>query len=578
MLDSASWIETDILVVGTGAAGCRAAIEACEYAADVVLVAKGTPGRVGSTNLAGVHYAAALGHTDPRDNPWHHFEDTVIEARWIGDQELIKIMCLNSPKTVYDLERYGLRWYRMAEDDTRYYQLPTPGHSFDRGVHFNLRTGKMVQDKLMDEVGRHADITVLPDTFITSVLIENGIVVGATGIDLQTGELLVISAKAVVLATGGAGMMYKVTDMETGSTGDGIAMAYRAGADLIAPEMHQFFPTAFVWPESLRGVAVNSSQLWKLGLRLYNANDERFMECYYPEWKENMPRDILTQCIFREIQEGRGTEHGGVWLDTRWIEGWEKLRKEKARSYIFPAKFGINTERFEIAPTYHFTLGGVRINSESETCINGLFACGEIVGATHGANRLGGNALAECMVFGEIAGRNAAIRALDHRRQESVRESLVKKEQGRLRTILQSQGESGRRPGEIFEELRHVMYHNVGIVRDEKRLEHAIDEIGRLREDARTMHLSDIEQFNNEWVWALELDCMLELADIFARGALMRTESRGAHYRSDYPETDDENWLKNIFVKRENGGPVFWTEPVKLLYLKEVEARYEAAV
>lgn len=571
MLDRVKVFTTDVLVVGTGAAGARAAIEACEFTADVILVCKGFPGRSGTTNLAGVHYAAALGHCD-EDTPWEHFKDSIIESRWIADQELLYLMCFHGPKSIHDLERYGLHWYRM-EDGKHYKQLPAPGHSFNRGVHFDGRTGKMVQDKLLAEVQRHSDIRLMGDIFISSVLVDDDGVVGATGIDLQTGDFIVFSAPTVVLATGGAGMIYDVTDMETGSTGDGIAIAYRAGADLIAPEMHQFFPTSFVWPTTLRGVAVNSSQLWKLGLRLYNANDERFMERYYPEQKEHMPRDILSQCIFREIQEGRGTEHGGVWLDTRWIENFDKLRRDRPRSYIWPEKLGVDVRRFEVAPTYHFTLGGVRINPNAETNIPGLYACGEIVGATHGANRLAGNALTECLVFGEIAGRNAALMVMGENRPQKDPISLAENERRRLVDVLKSGG-SGRRPGEIYKELRQIVYSNVGIVRDGLGLNRAITATQALREEASSMNIADIERYNVEWIWALELDYMLELTVIFAKGAEMRTESRGAHFRSDFPDTDDENWLKNILVRRESKEDVFWTEPVNLPYLGEVKARY----
>jgi fumarate reductase (CoM/CoB) subunit A len=573
MLDTVRQYQTDVLVIGSGAAGSRAAIEACEYSADVLLVSKGVPGRSGTTNLAGVHYAAAVGHADD-DTPRHHFEDTIIEARWIADQELALTMCLNGPKTVFDLERYGLEWYR-TEDKKHYKQLPAPGHSYDRGVHFNGRTGKMVQDNLFDELLRHSDIRLMGDVFITQILVDQVEVVGATAIDLKNGDFVVISASSVILATGGAGMMYKVTDMETGSTGDGIAMAYRAGAELIDPEMHQFFPTAFVWPDTLRGVAVNSSQLWKLGLRLYNVEDERFMEKYFPREKEHMPRDILSQRIFQEIQEGRGTEHGGVWQDTRWIENFEELRRDRARSYIWPEKLGVNLERIEVAPTYHFTLGGVRINTEAETRVPGLYACGEIVGATHGANRLAGNALTECMVFGEIAGRNAALRSGQRKDADPVSECLMNEERERLRALLSSDDKATKRPGNIYDELRQTMYFNVGIVRDEERLEEAIDQVSELRRQAQSLHLSDVEQYNVEWIWMLELDAMLQLAEIFARGAKMRTESRGAHYRVDYPDTDDAEWLKHIVVRSGDGEDVFATEPVALPYLDDVKVRYE---
>jgi fumarate reductase (CoM/CoB) subunit A len=267
-----------------------------------------------------------------------------------------------------------------------------------------------------------------------------------------------------------------------------------------------------------------------------------------------------------------------VWQDTRWIETFEELRRDRPRSYIWPKKLGVDVNRIEIAPTYHFTLGGVRINTEAETSVTGLYACGEIVGATHGANRLAGNALTECMVFGEIAGRNAALRALGNSMKASIADVFVNEERDRLREILKSDSKATRRPGELFEELRHVMYFNVGIVRDANSLKTAVDQVKDLCEQVQSVQIADIERFNLEWVWTLELNSMLQLAGLFAKGALLRTESRGAHFRSDYPNTDDENWLKNIIVAKEGNEDIFRTEPVNLNHINEVHPRYKEVV
>jgi fumarate reductase (CoM/CoB) subunit A len=516
------------------------------------------------TNLAEVVYAAAIAHTDTLDKTWYHFEDTVIEGHWLGDQRLVKLLADNAPKTVYDLERYGLPWYRM-EDGKHYYQLPTPGHRFDRGVHFDESTGSKMQTALVEEIDRHKEVHPFNDTLVTNVFVDDGQVVGASAIDLHTGKLVIFKTGAIIIATGGAGMMYAVNDMERGSTGDGITLAYRAGAELIAPEMHQFFPTAFAWPETLRGTIVTSSNLWGFGLRLYNAKNERFMEKYFPDKKENVPRDVLSRGIFVEILEGRGTEHGGVWLDASNIDGWDYLRRERARSYIWPAKLGVNTERFEIAPTYHFTMGGIRINPNAQTNVAGLYAAGEVVGGIHGANRIGGNALVECMVFGEIAGRHAALTA---ERNVRIRDSMIQDELKRLQSSLKAPQQLDLRPVDALRSLKQTMYLHVGIVRSASGLKEGLEKLECLeKEDLPRVGVGPGNVFNWEWIWKVELENMIEQAKIYTRAALMRTETRGAHYRSDYPETDNENWLKNIVVRKENGEATFETTPIGFPYI-----------
>ncbi|MCC6188485.1 MAG: FAD-binding protein [Anaerolineales bacterium] len=571
MLQNAGVKKTDVLVVGTGGAGCRAAIEAAEYGADVTLVSKGVLGRSGTTNMAEVVYAAAIGHGDRQDKPRYLFEDTVVEGHWIGDQRLVKLLADESAKTVYDLERYGLPWYRM-EDGRHYYQLPTPGHRYDRGVHYNESTGSKMQDALVAEVKRHDDIHPLNDILVVGLMVDDGRIVGASAIDLKNGQLVLFETGAVIVATGGAGMMYQVTDMEHGSTGDGIAMAYRAGAQLIAPEMHQFFPTAFVHPETLRGIIVTSSNLWGFGLRLYNARGERFMERYFPDKKENVPRDVLSRSIFQEILEGRGTEHGGVWLDASNIDGWEYLRRERARSYVWPTKLGVNTERFEIAPTYHFTMGGIRIDTDCQTNVEGLYAAGEVVGGIHGANRIGGNALPECMVFGAIAGRHAALHA---RRNVALPQSTVKDEHRRLTDLLETPERLELRPKDALNTLKDIMYRHVGIVRSAQGLEEGLEKLHRLEaEDLPRVGVGPGKVFNWEWIWKCELLGMVEQAKLYTQAALMRTETRGAHFRSDFPQTDNVKWLRNIVVQKVAGEVCYQTEPVELSYLNP--ATYQA--
>ncbi len=562
-------IESDVLIIGSGAAGCRAAIEASKYVEEVSMVAKGPFGKCGTTNLGSVVYAAALGHADPRDRPEVHFEDTIVEGRYLGSQRVVEVLALNAPESVYELERFGMRWYKT--ENGRFLQLPTPGHRYDRGVHFDELTGRMIQAALVEEVGRHPNITVHSDFFCTSLLTGERAAAGVTAIDVRDSRFVVFKAKATVLATGGTGQIYAITDMPTGATGDGYAMAYRIGVELMDMEMGQFFPTAFVHPDSLRGILIASSAFWKLGLKLYNAKGERFMERYFPENKENVPRDELSKAIFTEIMEGRCTEHGGVWLEASDIPDYEERVKHRPRSYIWPRRFGLDTKRFEVAPTYHFTMGGIRIDEYCRTNIPGLYAAGEVAGGVHGANRLGGNALAECLVFGAIAGRNAGKRASDVGSSSyDMRE--VEKERDFVFEVLKRRVPRGVRPIELKRRLQALMQSNIGIVRDAVHLAEAINLIEDLKTEAKLkLTVADVEAYNFEWIEALELWNMLTVAEMTAKSALLRAESRGAHFRRDFPNTDNQKWLKNIMVRLEDKEMKLIPTPVSLTKLRPKE-------
>ncbi len=573
MLELDQRLETEVLIIGSGAAGSAAAIAADEYGAQVLMIAKGASGHCGNTNLAGVVYAAALGHTDPRDSPQVHLEDTIIEGRFLGDQRLAKILCDNSPHTVYDLARYGVPWYRM-EDKKHFLQAPTPGHRYDRGAHYDGRTGEMVQKALTAELARHPDITILDDVMITTLLKQDGAIVGAAGIDLKSGGMICISAGSTIVATGGSGKIFQVTDMETGSSGDGVVLCLRAGASLIDPEMHQFFPTAFVFPDTLRGTALATSALWKYGLRMFNRVNERFMERYYPVEKENVPRDVLSQCIFKEILERRGTEHGGVWLDTYAVENWEHWRRDRARTYVWPAKLGVDVRRSEVAPTSHFTLGGIRFDENAQTGVEGLYVAGEAAGGIHGANRIGGNALAECMVFGEIAGRHAA---LARRSARPADECLLHEERLRLERMLgRTAVPNGVSPARLTARLRDTVYRNGGVVRTEKLLKRGLADIQEMRQEFENcLQVSAGEHYNVEWVRALELDSMLTIGEITMKAATLRKESRGAHFRVDYPYPDNGNWLKHIVARLDEGKILLSTVPVEFPYMQLIPMRTE---
>jgi len=477
-------------------------------------------------------------------------------------------MCDGAPKAVYDLERYGMPWYKQP--DGKYYQLPTPGHCYNRGVHFDAITGRMVQQALLQEVLRptHYNIVIHEDTFVLDLVVEDDEVLGAAVLDMGSGEVSAIAAKCTVLATGGTGHMYRYTDMNRGATGDGVSLAFRHGAQLVSPEMHQFFPTAFVYPESLAGIAVATSALWKYDLRLYNELGERFMEKYDPVNKDNVPRDILSRGIFTEIAEGRGTEHGGVWMTTEFIdrEYWEEVRKDRARSYIVPKQFGVNTDRFEVAPTYHFTLGGLEFNERGETNLGRLLVAGEAAGGIHGANRIGGNALAECLVFGEIVGRVAA----GYRKEsppELPKEVLNRIRERAARRVAPVTSGQARRPLNILSELQNLMYRNLGIVRTEEGISEAVNRISSLRETLAEIQVQPGNVFNYDLIEVFELENMSLLAEASARAALCREESRGAHFRSDYPDTDNDKWLKSAVAQYCDGEIELDWKPVDFPYV-----------
>ena len=564
----------DVLIIGTGAAGCAAAITAAERTAKVLLINKGAFGRSGTTCLGSVVYSAGLGHTDERDSPEFHFLDTIVEGRYLGNQELVKILAEEAPRTVYDLERYGVAWYKRGGkkiDPSRYdyFQLPSPPHRYNRGVHQNEKTGQAIQRALCKEVRKHTrDIRVVDDIYIWKIMASDDRVQGALGLDLRTGQIVAFPCKALVIATGGAGSSYKVTDMDTGATGDGYSLALDAGAELLDMEFTQFFPTSFVHPESLQGIIVATSALWTLGLKLYNRENERFMARQFPSKGENLPRDILSRHIFMEMEAGRGTPHGGVWLDTSDVENWEEVCKDRPRSYIWPKRFGVAGRRFEIAPTYHFTLGGIRINEKCETNRPGLYAAGEVAGGVHGANRLAGNALSECVVFGQIAGKEAAGR----RREEMgvVEDSAVFEEAEKRARLFQPGSRRGRlRSAALIRALREIMYRDVGVVRDGAGLARARKEIDELREAAESdLGMSPGNIFNYDQIHAFELFNMLDLCQLVIQGASLREESRGAHYRRDFPATQDPKWMKSIVYQRREGALRIETADVKTPYVR----------
>jgi fumarate reductase (CoM/CoB) subunit A len=550
-------IDTDVLVIGAGGAGSRAAIEAARNNVNVTLLSKELLGKA-HTCMAEGGYNAPLANVDSADNWQVHFKDTVVGGAWLNNQRLVEILVKEASDRIFDLEEYGAVFDRTP--DGKIMQRPFGKQTYRRTCYAADRTGHELMQTLVEEV-RRRDVDVLDEIFVTNLLTSEGKAVGAVAIDYKTGDFLVFRAKAIVLASGGAGRLYKITTNAAQDTGDGYASAYRIGANLMDMEMVQFHPTGMVYPESHRGQLVTEAVRGEGGL-LFNINKERFMQRYDPKLMELTGRDVVARSIATEILEGKGTPRGGVYLDVSHLPA--NLIEERLPSMLkqfLDVGVDIRKEPMQVAPTTHHFMGGVAIDENAETNIKGLFAAGEITGGVHGGNRLGGNALADTQVFGRRAGENAAKQALKTQLPPFSREQ-VKREIKRCESFLKRK--EGVRPVEIKGKLTSLMWDKVGIFRTGKEIQDGIVEIERVREkDVPRLSVMDNKaRFNREWIEALEIGNLLTVAEMVAMAAFMREESRGAHFRRDFPKTDNQNWFINIVVKRDRGRMVFEKTPV----------------
>lgn len=533
---------TDVLIVGGGGAGARAAIEASRNNAEVLLAVKGLFGRSGCTVMAEGGFNAAFGFVDPEDSESHHFEDTVEGGRFLNNQELVEVLVSQAKQRLIDLESYGAAFDRVAPDKLaqRYFG----GQRYRRTVHKGDKSGHEMMFSLMEEVSRQG-VDILDEVAVTKLIASEGRVAGAIGLDLVRGKLLLFRARAIVIATGGAGRMYSITTNPIQKTGDGYALALNAGAELADMEMVQFHPTGMVFPSSSRGLLVTEAVRGEGG-KLYNAGGERFM-FNYDKRGELSTRDVATRAIFREIREGRGSEHEGVYLDISHLSS--ELIEEKLGTMLKQFQdvgVDIREQAMEVSPTAHHFMGGIRIDSQARSTVPNLFSCGEASAGVHGANRLGGNSLAETQIFGAIAGRKAAEEAKRHRLCKISRRE-VEGEHGR---IYGFEGGNGTSPYELKAELQSLMWENVGIIRTRESLNQALRGIARIEEKA--VSVGSGRRYNLELLQAIELENMLQVAQAMVKSALLREESRGAHFRADFPEEDSE-WLLNTKVTGGNG-------------------------
>ena len=575
-------LEHDVLIIGAGGAGLRAAIEAASAGARVGLVCKSLLGKA-HTVMAEGGVAAAMANVDDRDSWRVHFADTMRGGQYLNNSRMAELHAKEAPARVRELEAWGALFDRTP--DGRILQRNFGGHRYPRLAHVGDRTGLEMIRTLQDH-GVHQGFDVYMECTVVRLLKDGDRIAGALGYDRERGRFRLWRARAIVLATGGIGKAFRITSNSWEYTGDGHALAYDAGAELMDMEFVQFHPTGMVWPPSVRGILVTEGVRGEGGV-LLNREGRRFMFDDIPEnyraqtadnedegWRytqgdkaarrppELLTRDHVARAIVREVREGRGSPHGGVFLDIAWIKrrmpnADEHIRKKLPSMYHqFKqlADIDITAQPMEVGPTTHYMMGGVRVDGDSQmSTVPGLFAAGEVAAGLHGANRLGGNSLSDLLVFGKRAGEyaarfaqeNGAARVRETDADAAVRDALAPFERP-------SNGVGG--PYQIQHQLQDVMQDFVGIVRNEADMHRALQQIARLSSDAARTSVSGHREYNPGWHTALDLRCMLTVSEAVTRAALERKESRGAQFREDYPEKDPAYGKFNIVVRKGGDG------------------------
>ena len=573
--------EYDVVVVGAGGAGLRAAIEASARGVKTALVCKSLLGKA-HTVMAEGGIAAALANTDARDQWQVHFRDTLKGGQFVNQWRMAQLHAQEAPERVRELEEWGAVFDRTK--DGRILQRNFGGHTYPRLAHVGDRTGLEMIRTLQDR-GVHQGIDVYMECTIRRVLKTRDRVSGCMGYFRESGRFVVFRAKAMVLATGGIGQAWEINSNSWEYTADGHAMALWAGADLIDMEFVQFHPTGMVWPPSVRGTLITEGVRGEGGV-LLNGERKRFMFGYIPDrykgefaeteeeatrWvqaviagqrpdarrpPELLTRDVVARAIRAEVRAGRGTPHGGVYLDIASRRSPEEIKRKLPGMYHqFKelADVDITTEPMEVGPTCHYMMGGVRVDPETqESTLPGLFAAGECGGGLHGANRLGGNSLSDLLVFGKRAGESAASRAREMPEWPPIDEAEV--ERVAKESLAPLEREQGPNPYALHQELQQLMQRNVGIVRSAADLEEALARLADLRQRAAGVKAAGNIQFNPGWHLALDLANMLDISEAVVRAALLRQESRGAHTREDFPDASGEWGKLNLIVRQTAAG------------------------
>jgi succinate dehydrogenase / fumarate reductase flavoprotein subunit len=586
--------EYDVLVIGAGGAGLRAAIEASAAGVKVGLICKSLLGKA-HTVMAEGGMAAAMGNVDDRDSWKVHFADTMRGGQYINNWRMAELHAKEAPARVHELEAWGAVFDRTKEGKIS--QRNFGGHRYPRLAHVGDRTGLEMIRTLQDH-GIHQGITVHMEYTIVSLLKDGDRVVGAFGYDRERGRFRIFKAKAVVVCTGGLGRAYKVTSNSWEGTGDGVSLAYHAGAELLDMEFIQFHPTGMIWPPSVTGILVTESVRGEGGV-LRNKDGKRFMYDDIPEnyksqtstdpeegWRytqndknakrppELLTRDHVARCINREVKAGRGSPHGGVFLDISWIKekipnSAEHIKRKLPSMYhqfMQLANLDITKEPMEIGPTTHYAMGGIRVNGDTQaTNVPGLFAAGECAAGLHGANRLGGNSLSDLIVFGKRAGEYAAKFAKenssgainDAQVEAAAREALEPFERGA------TTGATADGPYQVQNELQTMMQQLVGIVRLENEMTQALAGISKLKERSAKVAVYGHREYNPGWHTAIDLKHLLTISEAITIAAIDRKESRGGHFREDFPNKDPEAVKYNsVISKAADGSMKLRREPI----------------
>jgi succinate dehydrogenase / fumarate reductase flavoprotein subunit len=575
--------EYDVLVIGAGGAGLRAAIEASASGVKVGVVCKSLLGKA-HTVMAEGGVAASMANVDDRDNWRVHFSDTMRGGQYLNNPRMAELHAKEAPDRVRELEKWGALFDRTQ--DGRILQRNFGGHRYPRLAHVGDRTGLEMIRTLQDH-GIHQGIEFHMECTVATLLKDGDRVAGAFGYERERGRFMLFKAKAVVLATGGFGRAFKITSNSWEYTGDGHSLAYHAGADLIDMEFVQFHPTGMVWPPSVRGILVTEGVRGEGGV-LRNSEGKRFMFDDIPDlyknqtadnedegWRytqgdkearrppELLTRDHVARCINREIKAGRGSPHGGVFLDIAWIKerlpnGPEHIRKKLPSMYHqFKELAGIDitAEPMEVGPTTHYAMGGIRVDGDTQmSTVPGLFAAGECAAGLHGANRLGGNSLSDLLVFGKRAGEHAAEYAKEHGEANASEADIDAAAKRSLEPMERQASGDGEGPYQIQYTLQDMMQSHVGIVRHEDEMRSAVDGVLQLKERAAKVVVHGNREYNPGWHTAIDLNNLLTVSEAVARAAVERKESRGAHFREDYPEKSEEWAQYNLVLRKEADG------------------------
>jgi succinate dehydrogenase / fumarate reductase flavoprotein subunit len=529
--------EHDVLIIGAGGAGLRAAIEALTAGARVAVVSKSLLGKA-HTVMAEGGIAAAMANVDKADSWRTHFRDTMRGGKLMNNWRMAQLHAQESPDRVRELEQWGALFDRTSDGDIL--QRAFGGHTFKRLCHVGDRTGLEMIRTLQDR-GVQMGFDVFMECTIIRLITDGKRVVGAFGYWREQGRFVVLKAKAIVIATGGIGKAWPITSNSWECTGDGMTLAYEAGADLLDMEFVQFHPTGMVWPPGVQGLLVTEAVRGEGGV-LRNKLGERFMEKYDPKRMELSTRDLVSRSIYTEVKEGRGSEHGGAFLDISHKPPEYVKQKLPSMYHQFKelADVDITKGPMEVGPTCHYMMGGIRVEAETAaSSLPGLFAAGEAAAGLHGANRLGGNSLSDLVVFGRRAGLAAAALAAKTPAGAIDPTQIAEAERGMLAPFERGEGEN---PYTVHRDLQKVMQELVGIFRTEEDLATALAELEKLKQRAARVRVEGSRLFNPGWHLSRDLKSMLTVSEAVTRSALARKESRGAHSRIDYPSADEQVW------------------------------------